>query len=208
MRITSRQLRQIIREELIREAGFGDLKVAERQEDRKIAYDILTRAWYDALDADLEPGPDGDGEGSRIIANAQVRDTSSLLLNVSPHPDFSAMKPKLLANFDKAFSSFKGKISDNLLNIEIRGEYAKWVDHATWLASLLFVDSFGARDPRTDEWRGIDTTVMWLGQEIKRRGINLNMSEDAAREGLANLFLRGTEELTGAVKRSLASGMP
>ena len=33
MRITSRQLRQIIREELIREAGFGDVKLADKDKD-------------------------------------------------------------------------------------------------------------------------------------------------------------------------------
>ena len=228
MRITSRQLRQIIREELIREAGMGDVRVADAEadkqqdlENRKQDFKTFTGAWYDALDEDLKNASKfsasdlagtGRSEGGQIIINTLVYKGSpgesyvSNLAKAKRLPNLKAMKPKLLANFDKAFSSLKGKINDNLYNIELRGEYAKWVDHALWLASLFFAGDLGAMDPMTDDWHGLDDSVSWLGQEIRRLGIDVG-SEAKAREGLADMFLRGTEELTGVVKSAIAEGL-
>jgi hypothetical protein len=67
MRITSRQLRQIIREELIREAGFGDVRVAEQNDVLLAQAKSQFEEWKQNLDVKIHYRPNPNETGPDFI---------------------------------------------------------------------------------------------------------------------------------------------
>jgi hypothetical protein len=211
MRITENRLRQIIREEMLSEAGFGDVRVAEdqlqSQADKQAAKD-LTSLWYDYMRSQLSVSDIAD---TREFINDRMNKIPSAyaLLGKVDAPKFkrdvAALKPTILANFDKLMGDSLEDLGIDpvLIEKEIRPLYAEWVNIMAQAALyMMTLHAHRGEFLFTGRWNGIQNLGSWLGQEFKRLGLSPDTNGLTAKN-VQDTFMTSIEPLTGLVKNTL-----
>jgi len=214
MRITGSQLRKIIKEELLREAGFGDLRVAEdrlqSEVDVQTAKD-LTHLWFDFMTTELSAGGPLSGVGAtKYILDGIHRIPSAypLLEKIDGYQfkqRVAEMKPQLMSNFEEDFGSSLREMGVNttLVEKEIKPLYMDWVNIMTQYAVyMVTLPDHNGEFLIMGKWSGIENLGSWLGQEFRRLGIP---ATKLSVKQVQNSFMVGIEPLTGLVKQSLYS---
>lgn len=212
MKITSRQLRQIIREELIREAGFGDVRVAEDRlaaEQEMQTFKALKSLWHSTVDKELVSSP-------RDTRTPSVYSVPGGLEFIEQHVDYpkflrelEMLRPKMMADFDNQFRGAENIGLDGpLLDVEIRGEYEAWIN---WICTrakemLSFPMHKGEVATMSTGWRGPERLMTWLSQvnDPRSRGRTQGHAEFV---DIKPAFMRGMEPLTGLVFRALSGAL-
>jgi hypothetical protein len=215
MRITGSKLRRIIREELLREAGFGDLRVAEHEldlEKYRKAESTMENLWFVAIDENYKDPATAEHLYIPEFAEylRKYVDTRSF------YDELDQAKSDMMKYLSGVLESIK--LSWNLdprQEAQIRKAFAAWVDHMVKLATYLNeMDSIKGEYVMYSDWRGPQGLDAMLDQaKLKPSGresypgamvdVPLPLSQV-----IEHVFKDSVETLTGILFKPWRAGLP